>query len=137
MKKISSFMLAVCMLATTSTVFASPVINDRILEENVVTKFYSNHGNSDMYKGDVAIVSPRLEDTDIDGGRGVWKWGVKGLVTYSQYSDFLHKDHYHYANAMMNDEFTGRKYEDKGKSAYAETKKYSSYNTHRSYYGWE
>lgn len=133
MKKFFALTLSCLMLATPVFAMTPESSGDTaIVERTVVTNLYEPEGDSDTY---FTQIVPR--ETLNPDSNSEWEFGVKGLIKYSQYSYFLHDLYRHYGNAMMNDEYSGRVYDDAGKWAKAETKQYTSYNTHRSYYGWE
>lgn len=73
-----------------------------------------------------------------DAGGGKWSYGVGtiGNIWFRQESKYYHKTKSHYANAMMNDKYSGRVKAAKGKWANAYTGYYTGgWKTNRSYYG--
>lgn len=75
---------------------------------------------------------------NLDKSGGQWSYGVgtKLNLWFRQESKYYHGSKSHYANAMMNDTYTGRVKAAKGKWANAYTKYYfAGWKTNRSYYG--
>ena len=75
---------------------------------------------------------------NVNAGGGIWSYGVGtiGNIMFRQESKYYHKTKKHYANAMMNDKYTGRIKASKGKWANAYTGYYlGGWKTNRSYYG--
>jgi lactococcin 972 family bacteriocin len=74
----------------------------------------------------------------IDTSTRKWEKGVGTTlyVYYWQYSNYWHKTKRHYANAMMNDKYSGRVYTNKNKWAKASSPgSWGGYSTNHSYYG--
>lgn len=67
----------------------------------------------------------------------IWDYGmhIKLIFWFTQYSDFYCPNYYHYANAMINYNYTGRIYAQPGYNAYAETGWYLEAEVWNSYYG--
>lgn len=77
-----------------------------------------------------------VNNLNMDGGK--WSFGVGTIANlwFRQESKYYHASKKHYANAMMNDKYSGRVYVAKGKYANAYTGYYfGGWSTNRSYYG--
>ncbi len=74
----------------------------------------------------------------IDNATEKWEMGVgtNFYVCFWQYSNYWRKSNRHYANAMMNNKYSGRKYANANKWAKADSPEaWGGYDDHRSYYG--
>lgn len=89
-----------------------------------------------IFGGSVLPAYAYIKDYKVDGG--IWSFGVgtRANIFFRQESNYYHPSKRHYANAMMNNEYSGRVYAAKGQHAISNTKYYfGGWSTNRSYYG--